>query len=133
MATSREGTSSEQASQSIFDHKKWLAEFRSSKHFKQLRVEIMQQTLEACRSFKYTLEDGIEVTFSDHESVSKAARKTVLHMDESPPELEVRGDEFETEIVVVNADCLEEAIRLKGEGFNPAVLNMASSRRPGTV
>lgn len=130
MASARGSSYSWKPSQAIFDHKKWLAEFRSSKNFKQLRVDIMQQTLEACKNFKYTLEDGTEITFSDHESVSKYARKTVLHTEESPPERE-KLEKLETKIVVVNADCLEEAIRLKKAGFNPAVLNMASSRRPG--
>ena len=115
-----------------FNHKAWLSEFRSPKNFKRLREEIMQQTLEACKNFKYTLENGSEITFADHESVSKDARKTTLHIQELPPRRETRKDEdFETKIVVVNGDCLEEAIRLRNEGFNPAVLNMASSRRPG--
>ena len=46
----------------------------------------------------------------------------------------MKGDEescLKTEVIVVNADCLEEAIRLKNKGFNPAVLNMASKKRPG--
>ena len=133
MASSLDGgsSSSKRPDQMIFDHKAWLSEFRSSKNFKGLRMEIIQQTLEACKNFKYTLEDGTEVSFADHGSVSKDARKTTLHIDENPSE---RGDEdgsYTTEIVVVKADCLEEAIRLKNEGFNPAVLNMASPRRPG--
>lgn len=115
-----------------FNHKTWLLEFRSPKNFKRLREEIMQQTLEACKNFKYTLENGSEITFADYGSVSKDARKTTLHIQELPPRRETRKDEdFETKIVVVNGDCLEEAIRLRNEGFNPAVLNMASSRRPG--
>lgn len=91
----------------------------------------MEQTLEACKNFKYTVEDGSQVIFTDHESVSKDARKTTLHIEEEPPERNTEVESFETKIVVVNGDCLEEAIRLKNEGFNPAVLNMASSRRPG--
>lgn len=129
MASSGGSTSLGDPSQSTFNHRKWLTEFNSSKNFRQLRTDIIQQTLQACKNFKYTLEDGTEITFSDHESVSRDARKTLLHTDESPPERQ--GDKFETKIVVVNVDCLKEAIRLKSEGFSPAVLNMASSRRPG--
>ena len=92
----------------------------------------MRQTLEACGNFKYALEDGTIVTFSDHESVSKDARKTMLHTNESPPKRKATKDAFETKMTVVNVDCLEQAIRLRSEGLNPAVLNMASSRRPGT-
>ncbi|XP_068731511.1 uncharacterized protein [Montipora capricornis] len=116
---------------SVFDHKKWLKEFNSSRNRKQLRMEIMHQTLEVCKNFKYALEDGTEVAFSDRNSVSKDAQKTVLHKEVSPPKRKVKDDVFETTITVVNADCLEVAIQLKSEGFNPAVLNMASSRRPG--
>lgn len=36
-----------------------------------------------------------------------------------------------TAIEVVNEDCLHTAVRLKEQGFNPAVLNMASRRNPG--
>ena len=72
--------------------------------------------------------------FSNYESVSRDARETTLYTDEEPPGRHVKGDEdscFKTEVLVVNADCLEEAIRLKNKGFNPAVLNMASPKRPG--
>lgn len=131
------GRGSSYLGKSIFDHNTWLAEFRSSKNFKQQRMEIMQQTLEACKNFKYSLVDGTEITFADHQSVSREARKTVLHEEEilcNPTEFEKGANlrnKWKTEIIVVNADCLEEAIRLKHEGYNPAVLNMASSRRPG--
>ena len=90
----------------------------------------MRQTLEACVNFKYALEDGTIVTFSDHESVSKDARKTMLHANECLPKRKAIKDVFVTKITVVNVDCLEQAIRLSSEGLNPAVLNLASSRRP---
>ena len=137
MASAKDGRSSSSAesNQLIFNPKAWLSEFRSSKNDtkRRLRVEIMQQTLEACENFKYTLKDGSQVTFADHESVSRDARKTTLHFEEPPPRRTTEGGDkdFKTKIVVVNADCLEEAIRLKNERLNPAVLNMASSRRPG--
>ena len=126
-------SSSAESNQMIFNPKAWLSEFRSSKNDskRRLRVEIIQQTLEACKNFKYTLEDGSQVAFADHESVSRDARKTTLHIEELPPRRTVEYEGCKTKIVVVNSDCLEEAIRLRNEGFNPAVLNMASSRRPG--
>ena len=36
-----------------------------------------------------------------------------------------------TAINVVNADCLEEGIRLLDMGYNPAILNMASRQNSG--
>ena len=135
MASAKDSRSSSSAesNQLIFKPKAWLSEFRSSKNDSKrgLRVEIMQQTLEACKNFKYTLEDGSQVTFADHESVSREARKTTLHIEELPPRRTAEDEDLKTKIVVVNADCLEEAIRLRNEGLNPAVLNMASSLRAG--
>ena len=58
----------------------------------------MRQTLEACVNFKYALEDGTIVTFSDHESVSKDARKIMLHTNESPSKRKARKDVFETKM-----------------------------------
>ena len=43
----------------------------------------MQQTLKACENFKYTLEDGSEVVFSNDE---RDARETTLYTDEEPQE-----------------------------------------------
>jgi uncharacterized protein (TIGR02452 family) len=34
-------------------------------------------------------------------------------------------------IQIVNGDCLNHALRLKGEGYNPIVLNMANAEVPG--
>ena len=38
---------------------------------------------------------------------------------------------YETEIKVINNDCLYEAKKMIGDGLNPAVLNMASFHTPG--
>jgi hypothetical protein len=43
----------------------------------------------------------------------------------------IDADTYETVIEVKNADCLDEGIRLKELGCNPAVLNMASAKRAG--
>ena len=94
----------------------------------------MQDTLAACKNFKYNLIDGTEIKFANFESVTNDAKKTTLHVDtvEHVPRMFLVMDKIiKTAIVVVNVDCLKEAIRLKDEGYNPAVLNMASPRRPG--
>ncbi len=44
---------------------------------------------------------------------------------------ELNNVNYETVVEVVEGDCLEEAVRLKELGFNPAVLNMASAKRAG--
>lgn len=42
-----------------------------------------------------------------------------------------RAGPGKTTVSVVNGDCLEEALRLQENGYDPVVLNMASHRRPG--
>lgn len=44
---------------------------------------------------------------------------------------DINNIKHETVVEVVEGDCLEEALRLKELGFNPAVLNMASAKRAG--
>lgn len=120
----------------IFDPKTWLEDFNKRGQHRPQRVVIIEGTLKACENFRYVLPDGEEVIFGDFESVSREARKTRLFTDEQPPldETSSSGDGgFTTEIKVVNSDCLEEAIRLRNKGLNPAVLNMASPKRPGII
>lgn len=119
----------------IFDPEVWLELFNKRGQHRPQRVKIIEGTLKACENFKYVLPDGKEVIFGDFESVSREARKTRPYDDEEPPAETSgsSGDVFKTEIEVVNSDCLEEAIRLKNKGFNPAVLNMASPKRPGII
>lgn len=42
-----------------------------------------------------------------------------------------REIEYDTNIEVVNSDCLEEGVRLLDLGYNPAILNMANRHFPG--
>lgn len=91
----------------------------------------MEGTLKACENFGYTSLDGRHVSLGDHSSVSNEAKKTRLYVEQQSPSRapEEAGDL--TSIRVENRDCLEEAILLKAQGLNPAVLNMASPKRPG--
>ena len=43
----------------------------------------------------------------------------------------IAAREEETKVIVRNVDCLEEGVHLSREGYNPAILNMASRRMPG--
>lgn len=118
--------------QEIFDSDAWLTEFRKPRLHRDQRVKIIEQTLKVCAEFKYTLPNGEHVVFGDFKSVSRDAQRTRLYVDEVEHLKRLsNGTDFTTTIEVVNCDCLEEALRLKKEGFNPAVLNMASPRRPG--
>jgi len=92
-----------------------------------LRTQEYHNTIELVNQGWYDTEDGKRVTFPDltrmeHDTTfySKAFR-----VDDLP----VRNDE--TAVIVQNVDCLDEGVRLCREGYNPAVLNMASRRMPG--
>lgn len=112
-----------------FDATRCLALLSSNS---QTRIDVMQGTLRACEKFGYFLPNGTRVALGNPRSVSAEAKKTTMHTADKPSDRRTE-EGIVTKIVVENRDCLEEAIRLKANGYNPAVLNMASSRRPGTV
>ncbi|EDO29211.1 predicted protein [Nematostella vectensis] len=118
------------ATSKSFDSNAWLEKFRkgNSSVRRELRVAVMQGTLQACNDFEYTLPGGRRVSFGSFESVCKAATQTKPYHDASVTRVE---SGITTSIRVVNGDCLEEALELKRQGFKPAVLNMASPKRPG--
>jgi len=94
---------------------------------KELRAREYRNTIEIVNQGFYTTEDGKRVTFPDltrmeHET---AFYSQELRLDDNPARKE------ETQFIVRNVDCLEEGVRLTCEGYNPAVLNMASRRNPG--
>ena len=116
-----------------FDSTRCLALLSSnSQTRRQTRIDVMQGTLRACEKFGYFLPNGTRVALGNPRSVSAEAKKTTMHTADKPSDRRTE-EGIVTKIVVENRDCLEEAIRLKANGYNPAVLNMASSRRPGTV
>lgn len=125
-------------------------------------IHIIEGTLKACKQRRYPYgptDDAVSLCDS-LDVMTKQAQDTVLHdlstrYDLSPEntnyhndanqeegeDVDDEGDHgddetakeaFTTVFEVKNADCLEEALRLKQElNFNPVVLNMASAKRPG--
>ena len=94
---------------------------------KELRAQEYRSTIEIVNQGFYTTEEGKRVIFPD---LTRMEHETTFYKDE------VRVDDIptlkeETKFIVRNADCLEEGVRLVREGYNPAVLNMASRRNPG--
>lgn len=122
----------------VFSASEWMEKFtRATKQSlrKQMRIEIMEETLKTCENFGYTLPDGRRISLGDHSSISNEVRKTKLYVDQNPPKQRCKCKEGEnvTAITVENRDCLDEAIRLMERGLYPVVLNMASPRRPGRL
>ena len=94
---------------------------------KELRAQEYRNTIEIVNQGFYTTEEGQRVQFPiltrmEHETTfySRAFRVD---------DIAVRPKA--TQVIVRNVDCLEEGVRLTHEGYNPAVLNMASRRNPG--
>lgn len=94
---------------------------------KELRVKEFRNTIEIVNQGHYETEKGEVYYFPDD---SDMMSRTVfyeheLNADEKPP-----CDE-PTIVEVQNIDCLYAGMRLKEQGYYPAVLNMASRRNPG--
>ena len=131
---------------------KYFTHFFSNVSFA-CRKLIWYGTEQYSRRRKYKLLDGTETSLCDSNDViveqvslfhpfnpqadltAKQAKRTKLYdftrnFDLDLP-AELNNVNYETVVEVVEGDCLEEAVRLKELGFNPAVLNMASAKRAG--
>lgn len=93
---------------------------------KELRCKEYHNTVDIVNRGWYVTEDGTKVIFDGDEQMRRDTRfySTEIRLPE------IAEDEW-TEVEVINDDCLAVAMDLLSEGFNPAVLNMASRRNPG--
>jgi uncharacterized protein (TIGR02452 family) len=94
---------------------------------KELRAKEFRNTIEIVNQEHYVSESGEEYVFPND---SDMMRNTVFY------ECEIRIDDIPprdepTIVEVQNIDCLYAGVQLKEQGYNPAVLNMASRRNPG--
>lgn len=94
---------------------------------KELRAQEYRNTIEIVNQGFYTNEDGKCVTFP---SLTRMEHETTFYKEEFRVD-DVATRAEETQFIVRNVDCLGEGVRLCREGYNPAVLNMASRRNPG--
>lgn len=92
---------------------------------KTLRAEEFANTVALVNQGWYETESGKTVGFPSDAPMQHGTKFYEKGFRVSAPTV---GKTF---VEVVNEDCLETAVRLKAEGFNPAVLNMASRRNPG--
>ena len=111
---------------------KWSAAFREAAAAKDgiklhaLRTLIYEQTLKIVQQGGYTAPDGGMVKLPNPKLVRDAAVfkiETTSSYDNEP--------HYQTEVKVVNQDCLLAARDLWCAGLRPCVLNMASRRNPG--
>lgn len=94
---------------------------------KELRAQEYRNTIEIVNQGFYTTEEGQRVTFPD---LTRMEHETAFYQQEFRVD-DIPSHKEETKFIVRNVDCLEEGVRLIREGYNPAVLNMASRRNPG--
>lgn len=90
------------------------------------RAEIYQQTMSLVDSGEYVTEKNNRIQFPDPAQMMAG---TVFYDKEFTPDRKQNYEQME--ISVQNNDCVLAGQQLKEEGYNPAVLNMASSRNPG--
>ena len=95
---------------------------------KQERAELYANTVELCKKGIYTSPNGKEIRIDgldDYmiQGTKFYGKKAVVKHDTLP--------RYETEIKVINNDCLYEAKNMIDNGLKPAVLNMASFHTPG--
>jgi uncharacterized protein (TIGR02452 family) len=107
-----------------FNNNKWLQQFRTSSAKKELRAEIVRQTVEIVRSGGYMLNEK-EIAIDNTEI---AVNTEFFDTPFSLTETEYVHD---TRFSVIEADCLEAAELLLKAGYHPCVLNMASRQNPG--
>lgn len=94
---------------------------------KELRIKEFRNTIDIVNKGRYVTENGTYYSFPDD---SDMMCKTVFYEREICLPEAVQGCE-QTIVEVQNIDCLYAGAQLKEQGYNPAVLNMASRRNPG--
>lgn len=94
---------------------------------KELRAKEFRNTVEIVNQGHYVSESGKEYVFHDDSNMmcNTMFYEREIHMVDFP-----QCDET-TIVEVQNIDCLYAGVQLKEQGYNPAVLNMASRRNPG--
>jgi len=94
---------------------------------KELRAKEFRNTVEIVNQGHYVSESGKEYVFPDDSNMmyNTMFYECEIHMSNFP-----QCDE-PTIVEVHNIDCLYAGVQLKEQGYNPAVLNMASRRNPG--
>lgn len=94
---------------------------------KELRAREFRNTVELVNNGFYYTENKEKVIFDKTDAMVAGTRfySTEFSVRDIAP------NEEQTIIEVVNADCIDEGVRLLNMGYNPAVLNMANRQNPG--
>ena len=94
---------------------------------KELRAREFRNTVELVNNGFYYTEDSERIVLKGYDEMTIGTR---FYSSEFSV-MDICPDQYSTVVEVVNADCLEEGLRLLDRGYNPAILNMASRQNPG--
>ncbi len=94
---------------------------------KEMRAKLFENTVALVNQGGYVTENGTEYKFPDD---SDMMRNTTFYIHEFRLP-DTAPSNAHTIVEVQNIDCLYAGVQLKKEGYNPAVLNMASRSHPG--
>ena len=95
---------------------------------KEEKIAVYKNTIYLAKKGSYISPNGDEVSINDFDDkmidgTKFYGKKVQINHQDLP--------KYETEIKVINIDCLYEAKEMIDKGLNPAVLNMASFHTPG--
>ncbi|KAG0369391.1 hypothetical protein BC939DRAFT_499974 [Gamsiella multidivaricata] len=89
----------------------------------------MSETIHALESLQYMTSSGVIVNLNKNKLDSGVRRARLYQGTRLRRQImDLQDDPI---VRVVNADCLDEALRLKRRGFKPVVLDMANRQYPG--
>jgi len=93
--------------------KNWWNIYENQPNYKRaMRCLVQIRTIDACLRGKYFLPDNTPVNLNKKD-LKSAAESTKLYRIEQSTTFESRCNEFQTEIFVIEGDCLETALFLK--------------------
>ena len=91
-------------------------------------IDVWKNTVDVVRKGHYEAENGQTVNFTDED---KMVAESVFYTKKCQCDSVEIDDYADTEVSVVNNDCLKVAEGLVKDGYTTCVLNMASFIRPG--
>jgi uncharacterized protein (TIGR02452 family) len=115
-----------------WDAPTWLSEFQEGCRTKDYgilhnsRIAVYENTVETCKAQSYISASGSQVTLELNPNI---VEETTFYDHELPQE--ATSPTYDTQISVIEGDCLVEAKKLVDQGLEVCVLNLASRQTPG--
>ena len=94
---------------------------------KRVMEAVYRNNIDVFRHWGYRLPDGRLVGLGDRKALLDGTRVYARPFDVN----DMPRQDGETKTGCINADCVDVAKAMLDAGYNPAILNLASRRRPG--